>query len=183
TTVETMARVLDTSIITSQRSGSAVQDDAVKLNRPELITIATDPPYYDNIGYADLSDFFYIWIRSSVKDTYPDLFSTLLVPKSPELIASSNRFNGDTEAANEHFETGLMQAFANMRRVIPPEYPLTVYYAFKQEEVVVEEGVASTGWEVMLAGLIDAGFAIVGTWPMRTELSNRMIASGTNALA
>lgn len=105
------------------------------------------------------------------------------MPKTPELIASPYRFDGNSNAAEDHFEIGLMRAFAQMRQIIPPEFPLTVYYAFKQQEIVVEEGTASTGWETMLNGLIETGFSIVGTWPMRTELSNRMIASGTNALA
>ena len=179
--LEWIPKVLEANSATVQ--GYATQGDAANLEADGPIPISTDPPYYDNIGYADLSDYFYLWQRPSLREVYPDIFATMLVPKSPELIASPYRFNGSMEAANQHFETGLMQAFANMRRVIPPEYPLTVYYAFKQEEVVVEEGVASTGWEVMLAGLMNSGFSIVGTWPMRTELSNRMIASGSNALA
>jgi len=163
--------------------GFAYQADASQLSRSAAIPISTDPPYYDNIGYADLSDYFYAWLRPSIRNVFPEVFGTLLVPKTPELIASPYRFNGSSEAANHHFESGLQQTFAQMRQIIPPEYPLTVYYAFKQQEIVVEEGTASTGWETMLNGLIETGFSIVGTWPMRTELSNRMIASGTNALA
>lgn len=106
-----------------------------------------------------------------------------MVPKAPELIASPYRFDGDKDAANKHFETGLMQAFANMQRAIFPEYPLTVYYAFKQEELVLDEGLASTGWETMLSGLIESGFSVVGTWPVRTERSVRTLSIGTNALA
>jgi len=153
------------------------------MNPEQALVLSTDPPYYDNIGYADLSDYVYIWMRQVLKPTYPDILSTLLVPKEPELVATPYRFDGDTEAANKHSETGLQQAFRQMRAIGRPDYPLTVYYAFKQEELVVEEGVASTGWETMLNGLIDSGFAIVGTWPMRTERGGRMISVGTNALA
>src|SRR5690606_22772085 len=144
--------------------------------------ISTDPPYYDNIGYADLSDYFYIWMRQSLRDVYPDVFGTLLVPKTPELIASPYRFGGNAGAANQHFEAGVMKAFSNMRKVIPPEYPLTVYYAFKQQELVVDTGTSSTGWETMLSGLIGAGYSVVGTWPMRTE-RDQGLKTGDNVLA
>lgn len=163
-------------------SGVVKQVDAAKLDYSS-IAVSTDPPYYDNISYADLSDYFYGWLRPNLRNIYPDVFGTMLVPKEPELIAAPYRFDGNKEAANEHFETGIMEAFHNIRKVIREEYPLTVYYAFKQQEIVVEEGAASTGWETMLNGLIDTGFQVVGTWPMRTELSNRMVATGTNALA
>ncbi|GAB4425577.1 MAG: hypothetical protein Kow0031_05180 [Anaerolineae bacterium] len=166
----------------SQQIGSSNQTDATQLDRGISTAISTDPPYYDNIGYADLSDYFYIWMRSSLRDVYSEIFGTMLVPKTPELIASPYRYGGDKTAAEKHFETGLMQAFAKMRRVILPEYPLTVYYAFKQQEVVIEEGTASTGWETMLTGLIETGFQIVGTWPMRTE-RNTGIKASVNALA
>jgi putative DNA methylase len=156
---------------------------------PDLIS--TDPPYYDNIGYADLSDFFYIWLRRSLSSVYPDLFSTVLVPKTQELVATPYRFSGSKEKAQRFFEEGLRQAFARMREVQHHNYPLTVYYAFKQSESEdeMEESengestVASTGWETMLEGLLTAGFSVTGTWPMRSELSNRPVASGTNALA
>jgi putative DNA methylase len=121
-------------------------------------------------------------MRSSLRYVHPDLFSTLLVPKAAEMIASPYRFDGDVDRANTHFETGLLQAFSAMRRIIPPEYPLTVYYAFKQEEIVAEDEIASTGWETMLNGLIEASFAIVGTWPMRTERPGG-VKTTVNALA
>jgi putative DNA methylase len=149
--------------------------------------VSTDPPYYDNIGYADLSDFFYVWLRRSLANVYPDLFGTLLTPKAAELIATPHRFGGDRGKAEAHFESGLGVAFDRIRAASNPEYPVTVFYAFKQSES--DEGndgervVASTGWETMLEGLLRSGFSIVGTWPMRSELSNRMVASGTNALA
>jgi putative DNA methylase len=162
--------------------GYAEQKDARYIDNKSAVPVSTDPPYYDNIEYGDLSDFFYVWMRRAIGDIYSTIFSTMLVPKASEIVATAHRFNGDRGSANRHFETGLMKAFSSMRRIVSPDYPLTAYYAFKQAEIVAE-GVASTGWETMLAGLIESGFTIVGTWPMRTELSNRMVASGRNALA
>ncbi|HJQ95127.1 MAG TPA: hypothetical protein VJ935_05395, partial [Acidimicrobiia bacterium] len=145
--------------------------------------VCTDPPYYDNIGYADLSDFFYVWLRRSLKDVDPDLFSTLLTPKAEELVATPYRFEGSRKNAEEHFESGLSKAFAQLRAT-ESGYPTTVFYAFKQSEEDDEVGgLASTGWETMLTALIDAGFSVVGTWPMRTEMKTRQVAMGTNALA
>src|SRR5690606_9880848 len=168
--------------------GVAKQRDATTaINGVEHPVISTDPPYYDNIGYADLSDFFYVWLRRSLQDIYPDLFSTMLVPKEAELVATPYRFDGDKEKAKRFFEEGLKTAFSHMRKASHPDYPLTVYYAFKQTEATNDsiegEEIASTGWETMLEGLIRSGFAITGTWPMRTELANRTVASGSNALA
>ncbi len=153
--------------------------------------ISTDPPYYDNVGYADLSDFFYVWLRRSIGNVYPDLFSTLLTPKRQELVATPYRFEGSKEEAKRFFEEGLGRAFARMREAQHPDYPLTVYYAFKQAESEGDgngrgDGAivsASTGWETMLEGLLRSGFTITGTWPMRTEMVNRSIGMGTNALA
>jgi putative DNA methylase len=143
--------------------------------------IATDPPYYDNIGYADLSDFFYVWMRRALSAQYPDLFSTLLTPKSQELIAASYRFGGDREAAEKFFEQGLREAFERMRDASGSEYPLTLFYAFKQAES--SNGlVASTGWDTMLTGLLDSGFAVTGTWPVRTE-RDQGLKTGSNVLA
>lgn len=153
------------------------------------IAISTDPPYYDNIGYADLSDFFYVWLRRSLSSIYPNLFSTLLVPKEQELVATPYRFGGNRQKAQAFFEKGLGKAFTRMNQMTHSDYPLTVYYAFKQTEAEsdsdekVDIAVASTGWETMLEGLIKSDFMINGTLPMRTELSNRSVASGTNALA
>lgn len=167
---------------------SVAQLDATTLAQPKRM-FSTDPPYYDNIGYADLSDFFYIWLRKALHLIYPDLFSTLLVPKSQELIATPYRFAGDKGKAQEFFETGFGKAMERIRAGQHREYPLTVFYAFKQSETDEESEngdantTASTGWETMLEGLLRADFQITGTWPMRTELTNRPIASGTNALA
>lgn len=171
------------------QQGSVRQKDATTIADSDHFIFSTDPPYYDNIGYADLSDFFYVWLRRSLGAVYPDLFSTLLVPKAPELVATPYRFGGSKQKAQEFFEEGFGRAFARMRAAQHPDYPLTVYYAFKQSESDSdgedESGgaVASTGWETMLEGLIRAAFQITGTWPMRSELSNRPVANGTNALA
>lgn len=168
--------------------GSAKQKDATtSLLTTQRFIISSDPPYYDNIGYADLSDFFYVWLRRSLQFIYPDLFSTLLVPKSQELVATPYRFDGDKQKAQTFFEEGLGKAFYLMHEVSDTAYPITIYYAFKQAEAEqkgkADASVASTGWETMLEGLIKADFSIGGTWPMRSELSNRMVADDTNALA
>ncbi|WP_124727908.1 DUF1156 domain-containing protein [Staphylospora marina] len=150
------------------------------------LVISTDPPYYDNIGYADLSDFFYVWLRRNIRSIYPELFSTMLVPKMEELVATPHRFEGNKEAAKQHFEKGLQQAFEQLISKTDSEYPLTVYYAFKQQEDDQDKNgvsTASTGWETMLTGLLHAGYQITGTWPIRTERSTRSVAIGTNALA
>jgi putative DNA methylase len=153
------------------------------------ILISTDPPYYDNIVYSDLSDFFYVWLRHCLSEYYPELFSTMLVPKAAELVAASYRFGGDKKKAQEFFEDGLSKAFLQMYSLQNPNFPLTVYYAFKQSESDEDNldsqnvAIASTGWETMLEGLIKNGFTIDGTWPMRTELANRSVGLGSNALA
>jgi putative DNA methylase len=164
------------------RRGAAAQADAATENPERGILISTDPPYYDNVGYADLSDFFYVWLRRSLARTYPDLFSTMLTPKAAELVADPFRSDGDRARAEQLFEEGFERAFANLRKAADPAYPMTVFYAFKQSEHD-ESGVASTGWETMLAGLLHSGFAVTATWPMRTELGNRMRNQASNALA
>jgi putative DNA methylase len=157
------------------------------------LLISTDPPYYDNIGYASLSDFFYIWLRRTIGDLYPDLFSTVLVPKIPELTAAPERFDGDKEKARQHFENGFRKAFTALRQKMDARFPLTVYYAFKQsdedindqdeEENAPKSTGRGTGWETLLASLIDSGFQITGTWPVRASQKWRMVSMGTNALA
>ena len=146
------------------------------------IMVSTDPPYYDNIGYADLSDFFYVWLRQSLRDTYLELFSTMLVPKVEELIATPYRHDGSVEAAKDFFEDGMLSACKQMYLYAREDIPVTIYYAYKQSDSDAD-GTASSGWETMLSAVVNAGFAITGTWPMRTEMANRSIASGTNALA
>lgn len=148
------------------------------------IMVSTDPPYYDNIGYADLSDFFYVWLRRSLKDTYPSVFRTMLVPKAEELIATPYRHDGSTEKAKEFFEDGMLSTCRQLYQYAKDDVPVTVYYAYKQSDSDENgEGQASSGWETMLSAIIQAGFSITGTWPMRTERSVRTIAQGTNALA
>ena len=161
---------------------SAEQSDAQKQTRSRGKLVSADPPYYDNIGYADLSDFFYVWLRRSLKDTFPDLFSTLAVPKAEELVATPYRHGGKLRAESFFLE-GMTEAMHRLAEQSHPTFPVTIYYAFKQSETESAEGTASTGWETFLDAVIRAGFGISGTWPMRTELGNRMIGSGTNALA
>ncbi|AFZ48918.1 DUF1156 domain-containing protein [Dactylococcopsis salina] len=148
--------------------------------------VSTDPPYYDNIGYSDLSDFFYVWLRRSLHTTYPPILNTLLTPKAHELVATPYRFNGDKQKAQTFFEKGLGKAFNQMHTVSHADYPMTVYYAFKQTEAETkgngDQSIASTGWETMLEGLMKAGFSIDGTWPMRTERPTGVKIS-MNALA
>ena len=144
--------------------------------------VSTDPPYYDNIGYADLSDFFYVWLRRSLRPVFPDLFATLAVPKAEELVATPYR-HGNKEKAETFFLAGMGQAMRRLAEQTHPGFPVTIYYAFKQSEKKGDEGTSSTGWETFLDAVIEAGFSVTGTWPIRTELGNRMIGMGTNALA
>lgn len=169
-----------------QNEGAVCQFDAQSDCGLRDIAISTDPPYYDNIGYADLSDFFYVWLRQSLKEIYPRLFRTMLVPKTEELVATPYRFDGSVEKARDFFEEGMFKTCCQLCTYSRADIPVTIYYAFKQSESEEDgEGdqTASTGWETMLSAIIRAGFSITGTWPMRTELANRTIASGTNALA
>jgi putative DNA methylase len=148
------------------------------------IMVSTDPPYYDNIGYADLSDFFYVWIRQSLKDSFPKLFGTMLVPKVEELIATPYRHNGSAEEAKQFFENGMLSTCKQIYKYAREDVPVTIYYAYKQSDTDTDTNTtASSGWETMLSAIINAGFTITGTWPMRTELANRPVGSGTNALA
>lgn len=159
----------------AQQKDASVQD--ISLHK----VISTDPPYYDNIGYADLSDFFYIWMRRSLKAIYPNLFTTIAVPKAEELVATPYR-HGSKEKAEAFFLDGMTQAMKNLAQKAHPAFPVSIYYAFKQAETK-EGSTSSTGWETFLEAVIQAGFSIDGTWPMRTEMANRMISSGSNALA
>jgi putative DNA methylase len=161
--------------------GNIRQWDAQSVKLPNNAVISTDPPYYDNIPYADLSDFFYVWLRRNVKDIFPDLHNTIAVPKNDELIASPYRHEG-REKAEAHFLTGMSAAILNLSAQSSSKFPATIYYAFKQSEVE-KEGVSSTGWATFLQSVISAGYSIVGTWPIRTERAGRIVASGTNALS
>lgn len=165
-----------------EKEGTAQGFDAQTDCGLRNIMISTDPPYYDNIGYADLSDFFYVWMRQSLKGTYPDLFSTMLVPKAEELIATPYRHDGSAEKAKNFFEDGMLSACKQMYQYAREDIPVTIYYAYKQSDSD-DAGTASSGWETMLSAIINAGFAITGTWPMNTECSSRSISQGTNALA
>ena len=144
--------------------------------------VSTDPPYYDNIGYADLSDFFYVWLRKSLRPIFPTLYATLAVPKAEELVATPYRHGGKTQAET-FFLNGMTHAMHNLAEQAHPAFPVTIYYAFKQSDTQDDGGTHSTGWVTFLEAVLRAGFALTGTWPMRTELGNRMIGSGTNALA
>jgi putative DNA methylase len=176
-----IAKVIDTAIPAAP-FGAASQADARYQEWSRSRIISTDPPYYDNIGYADLSDFFYVWLRRSLKPVFPDLFATVAVPKAEELVATPYR-HGSKEKAETFFLDGMTQAMHRLAHQAHPGFPVTIYYAFKQAESSNDEGTSSTGWETFLDAVVRAGFAISGTWPMRTELGNRMIGSGTNALA
>jgi putative DNA methylase len=162
--------------------GFSLQQDARENPLSEGKIVSTDPPYYDNIGYADLSDFFYIWLRRSLRPIFPNLFSTLAVPKAEELVATPFR-HGTKEKAETFFLDGMTSAMHRLAKLAHPGFPVTIYYAFKQSETKSDSGTISTGWEAFLNAVIQAGFAITGTWPMRSEQEYRMIGQGTNALA
>lgn len=151
------------------------------IQQPADMLISTDPPYYDNVPYADLSDFFYVWLRRSLRSVHPDLLSTMLVPKAEELVADSHRHDGKA-GARDFFEDGFRQVFARARETALQGFPITVYYAFRQAESG-DDGTASTGWETLLDGMVRSGWAITATWPMRSERAGRMRAVGSNALA
>ena len=160
----------------------ASQEDAVNQTISDAKVISTDPPYYDNIVYADLSDFFYVWLRHSLKPVFPDLFATLAVPKAEELVATPYR-HGSKDAAETFFLDGMTQAMRRLSEQSHPSFPVTIYYAFKQSETKGETGTASTGWETFLAAVIQSGFSVTGTWPMRTEQPKGLRAFEQNALA
>jgi putative DNA methylase len=144
--------------------------------------VSTDPPYYDNIGYADLSDFFYVWMRRSLRSIYPELFTTLVVPKAEELVATPGR-HGGVDGAETFFLNGMTEAMHRLAEQAHPAFPVTIYYAFKQSETESDSGTASTGWETFLDAVIRAGFVTGGTWPVRTENDSRMRGQSSNALA
>lgn len=183
--IEVIAKVVTTSLRISNRcAGDVRQGDAAHIASSEQLPIAlvsTDPPYYDNVGYADLSDFFYVWLRRNLRTTYPTLFATVATPKADELVATPYRHNGKA-SAETFFLEGMTRAMSNLASQSHPAFPSTIYYAFKQSETTATE-TASTGWDTFLAAVILAGFSITGTWPVRTEGDNRQIGVGNNALA
>ena len=162
--------------------GFATQADAQTQKVSQHKIVSTDPPYYDNIGYADLSDFFYIWLRRTLRSVFPATLATIAVPKNEELIATPYR-HGTKEKAEAFFLEGMTQVIHNLAEKVHPEGPVTIYYAFKQSETSGDAGTFSTGWETFLTAILRAGFAIVGTWPLRSEQEFRMISMGNNALA
>ena len=166
----------------TEPQGFTTQDDATIQSVSIGKLVSTDPPYYDNVGYADLSDFFYLWLRRSLQSVFPDLFATLAVPKTDELVATPYR-HGSKEKAEKFFLSGMTLAIQRLADKTHLAFPVSIYYAFKQSESRSDDGVASTGWETFLDAVIHAGFAVTGTWPIRTELGNRMVGMGTNALA
>ena len=169
------------SVDTDTPSYSA-QKDAQNIRLKTVAVSSTDPPYYDNIGYADLSDFFYVWLRRTLKMVFPDLFATIAVPKAAELVATPYR-HGGKEEAERFFMSGMTKAIKRLADNSHPGFPVTIYYAFKQSERKTDEGTVSTGWETFLDAVIHSGFSVTGTWPIRTELNRRMLGMGTNALA
>lgn len=176
-TMRFLPKVLDS--LRGATRGVVAQTSALDVDATGLVS--TDPPYYDNIGYSDLSDFFYVWLRRSLRDVHPSILSTMLVPKTEELVANPYRHEGKA-GAQKFFEDGFREVFRKARETALPDYPITVYYAFKQQESALG-GESSTGWETLLEGMIRSGWAITATWPMRSELGNRMLSQGTNALA
>jgi putative DNA methylase len=175
-----MAKALDQ--MPANGLGESHQDDAQTQKVTANKLVSTDPPYYDNVPYADLSDFFYVWLRRSLRTVFPDLFATLAVPKAEELVAFAYRHDGKA-GAEAFFLNGMTQAMHRLAEQAHPAYPVTIYYAFKQAETKGDSGRTNTGWDTFLAAVIEAGFAISGTWPMRTELGNRMRGMDSNALA
>lgn len=164
-------------------NGKAWQNDAAHSSgAPFPAVISTDPPYYDNIGYADLSDFFYVWIRFALKDYFPELLSTVAVPKADELVATPYR-HGGKKRAESFFLEGMGKVMHRLAEQSHPSYPVTIYYAFKQSETDDIDGTSNTGWATFLDAVVRAGFEISGTWPIRTERRGRSVGNGTNALA
>lgn len=160
--------------------GSAEQANVVDAELEGKV-ISTDPPYFDNVGYADLSDFFYAWLRRGAKPIFPALFSTLSVPKAEELIVAVHR-HGSKDLAELFFMEGMTDALGNIARKSHPAFPITIYYAFKQSETDDKNGTSSNGWETFLAAVLKAGLTICGTWPVRTELIGNL-KKVVNALA
>lgn len=161
--------------------GCVKQVDAQTDSKMRNLIISTDPPYYNNIIYADFSDFFYVWLRKMLRDDYPDIFSTMLTPKTEELVANPYRFDGNMDEAKVFFETGMLDALKHVNEE-SGDYPVSIYYAYKQKETDEDKGESSSGWETMLSAIIRAGFTITATWPIRTEMTTGL-KTFENALA
>lgn len=197
TAVNICADAIETIPIRGITIGNAEQIDASGTwNNVNGLLVSTDPPYYDMVGYAVLSDFFYAWLRRTIGDRYPDLFNTIVVPKAQELTASSERFDGNKERAKAHFESGFRKAFTTLRDKMDVRFPLTVYYAFKQSDESIgddDNGTdgnetsnnridSTTGWETLLEALLGSGFQITATWPIQASQKWRLRAMDSNAL-
>ena len=175
--IEWIAKVVD-NLPASVNKGEVHQADAATTEHgADKPIIVTDPPYYDNIDYADLSDFFYVWLRPLLRDTYPDLFAGMLTPKEEEIVAIPSRF----EDSSRRFEELLSKALLRMQQHCSGEFPSSIFYAYKQQEEE-QDGKTSTGWETILTAIVNAGFRIVGTWPLRTERTTG-VKTNINALA
>ncbi len=166
----------------ASENSAAEQRNAVNQSAVVAPIVSTDPPYFDNVGYADLSDFFYVWLRRSLRPILPDLFATITVPKEEELVATPYRHANDKARAEAFFMSGMSQAMERLAEQAHPGFPTTIYYAFRQSEKRDEGGVSSTGWATFLEAVIAAGFTVNGTWPMRTERPTGVKAA-VNALA
>ena len=173
---------MSVAILPTRGSGIAVQADAATQDLLHNACFSTDPPYYDNIGYADPSDYFYVWLRKIVHDIFPNIFTTIAVPKDQELVATPYR-HGSRRNAETFFLEGMTLAMGRIAEQAHSTIPTTIYYAFKQSEHSEVRGESSTGWETFLGAVLEASLAVSGTWPVRTEGAGRILAKGTNALA
>jgi putative DNA methylase len=179
---ELVASTIERQSSQGTMNGLSSQADAARLILDSPRIVSTDPPYYDNIGYADLSDFFYVWLRRCLQPVFPELFNTVAVPKGAELVATPYR-HGSKEKAEEFFLDGMTEAMRRLVEGAHPAFPVTIYYAFKQSESEIDGGTANTGWETFLDAVLRAGFSVTGTWPVRTERSGGFRNKDQNALA
>lgn len=178
---EVVAQCIE-NLATQGRGHASLADAAAETVSQHPLIISTDPPYYDNVGYADLSDYFYVWLRKALRPIIPELFATLAVPKAEELVATPYR-HGSKERAEAFFLHGMTRVMTRLAERSHPAFPATIYYAYKQSETREDQDTSSTGWETFLEAVVQAGFRVAGTWPMRTEGDNRQIGMGNNALA
>jgi putative DNA methylase len=179
--IEWIAKAM--SSLPARPRGQVIQSNAATQDISASKIVSTDPPYYDNVPYADLSDYFYVWLRRTLRATFPSLFATLAVPKAEELVAFAYRHRNGKLGAEAFFLNGMTDAMRRLSERSHPAFPVTIYYAFKQSESNDNEGTTNTGWDTFLAAIIEAGFAITGTWPMRTEREARNRSIDSNALA
>jgi putative DNA methylase len=166
----------------AEPAGFVVQAAAQHQSISSMKVVSTDPPYYDNVGYADLSDFFYVWMRRTLRGIFPSIFGTVAAPKGEELVATPYRHGGKV-SAEAFFLAGMSEAIADISNQSHPAFPVTIYYAFKQSESDEEVGTSSAGWVTFLEAVLQSGFSLTGTWPVRTEMGTRQIAMNSNALA